>query len=129
VKLWKTEDKLKFKPNLTSKLSLSKSLPKENPSPPPDKTLKDNWPTTNKPSTSKRRERKTPLKNSTPPHQEKNKKKLNVIHGELNMLKTLNTDKPKSQSSDKLKRSSPPNYPTLKFISKKDLLHDLLNQY
>jgi len=35
----------------------------------------------------------------------KNKKKKNVMLGELNIKKTLNTDNKKSQSSDKLKKS------------------------
>jgi len=61
-----------------------------------------------------------PLKNYTLPHQEKNKRRKNVMHGELNMLKTVNTDKKKSKSSDKLKKSLPPSYLESKFISKKD---------
>jgi hypothetical protein len=36
---------------------------------------------------------------------EETKKKLNVKLGELNMLKTLNTETKKSPSSDKLKKS------------------------
>jgi len=46
-----------------------------------------------------------PLKNYTLQLQEKNKKKLNVKLGELNMLEILNTDLTKSLLSDKLKKS------------------------
>jgi len=46
-----------------------------------------------------------PPKNYTPPPQEKNKKKLNVKLGELNMPEIPNKDQKKSQSSDKLKKS------------------------
>jgi len=46
-----------------------------------------------------------PPKNYTLLPLEKNKKKLNVKLGELNMLEILNTDLMKSPSSDKLKKS------------------------
>jgi len=46
-----------------------------------------------------------PQKNYTLPPLVKNKKKLNVKLGELNMPEILNTDQTKSKSSDKLKKS------------------------
>ena len=118
---------LKSKLNSTSKPWLLKSQHKENHSLLPDKTLRDNSQTTNKPSTYKRRERKTPQTSLTQPHQEKNKRKLNVNHGELNTAKIANTDNKKSQSSDKLKKSSLPSYQMLRFTSKRDHPTDFKN--
>ena len=61
-----------------------------------------------------------PQTSLTQPHQEKTKRKLNANHGELNTVKIANTDNKKSQSSDKLKKSSLPSYLTLRFTSKRD---------
>jgi hypothetical protein len=43
--------------------------------------------------------------NSTQPPEEKSPKKLNVKHGELNMLETPNKEPPKLVSSDKSNKS------------------------
>jgi len=112
----------KSKLNSTSKPSPLRSLPKENPSQLPDKMLKDNYLKTNKPLTSKRRERKMPPMNSTLPLLVKNKRKKIVISSEPHTLKNLNTDNKKSQSSDKLKKFSPQSSLVLRFIFKKDHL-------
>lgn len=50
-----------------------------------------------------------------------------MTHGELNTAKIANTDNKKSQSSDKLKKSSLPNYPMLRFTSKRDHPTDFKN--
>jgi hypothetical protein len=120
----KTPDKPNSKLNSILKPSLLKSPPKENPSQLPDKMLKDNSLKTNKPLTSKRRERKMPPQNSTLPLLVKNKRKVNVTPSEPNTPKTVNTDNKKSPSSDKLKRSLLPNCQESRFISKRDHPHE-----
>jgi hypothetical protein len=57
----------------------------------------------------KRRERKMLLRNYMLPPLVKSKRKLNVKHGELNMPEILSTEPTKSRSSDKLRKSWPPN--------------------
>jgi hypothetical protein len=119
----------KSKLNSTSKPSLLKLLPKENPFQLLDKTLKDNYLKTNKPSTSKRRERKMPPMNSTLLLLVKNKRKKTVISLEPPTLKNLNTDNKKFQSSDKLKKSLPPSSQVLRFTFKKDHPTDIVFFY
>jgi hypothetical protein len=74
-------------------------------------------------SPSKRRERMMPLRNLPPPQLERNKRKKSVNYGEPNMLMTLNTDPPKSPSSERLKRSSPPNLKEPTLTSKLESVH------
>ena len=50
-----------------------------------------------------------------------------MTHGEPNTVKIANTDNKKSQSSDKLKKSSLPSYLTSRFTSKRDHPTDLKN--
>jgi hypothetical protein len=71
--------------------------------------LRTNSDQTNNNSVFKRRERKMLVENLLPPLPVKLKKKPNVNHGELNMPTILNTELKKSTSSDKLKKSLPPN--------------------
>jgi hypothetical protein len=119
----------KSKLNSTSKPSLLKLLLKENPSQLLDKMLKDNYLKTNKPSTSKRRERKTPPMNFTLLLLVRTKRKKIALSLEHNTLKTLNTDNKKSQSSDKSKKSSPQSSQVSRFISKKDHPTENINIY
>lgn len=58
--------------------------------------------------------------NSTQPPEEKSPKKLNVKHGELNMLETPNKEPPKLVSSDKSNKSQPPNQKVPPHTSKEE---------
>jgi len=117
----------KSKLNLILKLSQLKLLLKENHFQLQDKMLKDNYLKTNKPSISKRRERKMLQMNFTLPLLVKIKKKKIVISLELHTLKNLNTDNKKSQSLDKLKKSSLQSFQVSRSIFKKDKTNENFN--
>ena len=59
--------------------------------------------------------------NSTQPPEERLPRKLNVKHGELNMLETPNKEPSKSVSSDKSNKSSPPSWKVPPHTSKEEL--------